>query len=136
MILLLIAILATVFGMVLLCKSERFESLGGTLTIIGGVVTFIIIMLILLEHIGVSARIEKKRIEYESLCDRYEIVTSEYEDVSKSDVIKDIAEWNQEVYSYKYWAYNPWTSLFYSRRLADELKMIDRAKNTNSIVEH
>lgn len=125
MILLLVTILATVFGMILLCKSERFESLGGTLTIVGGIITFIMILVILTEHIGVSAHIEEKRIEYESLCERYEIVTSEYEDVSKSDVIKDIAEWNQDVYSYKYWAYNPWKNWFYSRRLADELKMID-----------
>lgn len=126
MILLLIAIVATVFGVILLCKSDRFEDLGVTLTISGCVITFIMIMLILFEHIGVGVRIEEKRIEYEALCERYEITTSEYEDVSKSDVIKDVAEWNKEVYSYKHWAYNPWTSWFYSRRLADELKMIER----------
>ncbi len=126
MIVLLIVIVATVFGMILSCKSERFESLGGTLVIVGSVITFIMIMMILFEHIGVSARIEEKRIEYESLCERYEIITSEYEDVSKSDVIKDIAEWNQDVYTYKHWAHNPWTNWFYSRKLADELEMIER----------
>ena len=50
----------------------------------------------------------------------------EYEDVSKSDVIKDISEWNKKVYGYKHWAYNPWTNWFYSKRVADDMKMIER----------
>ena len=49
----------------------------------------------------------------------------EYEDVSKSDVIKDISEWNKKVYSCKHWANNPWTSWFYSKRVADSLEMIE-----------
>ena len=80
---------------------------------------------IIIAHVGVDAQIEENRIEYESLCQRYEIVTSEYEDVSKSDVIKDIAEWNKKVYSYKHWAYNPWTNWFYSKEIADHLQMIE-----------
>ena len=76
--------------------------------------------------VGVEATIEENRIVYESLCERNEVISSEYEDVSKSDVIKDIAEWNKLVYSYKYWAYNPWTNWFHSKRVADELQMIER----------
>lgn len=127
MILLLIAIVATAVGLFCLMRfNDGLESFGGLLTIVGGIITFTMILLLLVEHIGVSVSIEEKRIEYESLCERYEIITSEYEDVSKSDVIKDIAEWNKDAYSYKYWAYNPWTSWFCSRRLADELKIIER----------
>ena len=36
-------------------------------------------------------------IEYESLCNRLEIINSDYEDMSKSDVIKDVSEWNKMV---------------------------------------
>ena len=57
-------------------------------------------------------------------------ITSEYEDVSKSDVIKDIAEWNKNVYSEKHWAYNPWTSWFYFKRVADDMKMIEMEGKT------
>lgn len=92
----------------------------------GGVVTIVMIIIIITEHVGVEAAIEENRIAYESLCERNEVISSEYEDVSKSDVIKDIAEWNKSVYSYKYWTYNPWTNWFHSKRIADELQMIER----------
>ena len=66
------------------------------------VVTFAIAVCIICAHIGIDVTIEENRIEYESLCERQEIVESEYEDVSKSDVIKDIAEWNKKAYTYKH----------------------------------
>ena len=129
MILTIIAILMIPVG-VLMVRKDKYEGvvygIGLLLTVCGGLIAFLMAFCILLAHVGVDAKIEENRIEYESLCQRYEIVTSEYEDVSKSDVIKDIAEWNKDVYSYKHWAYNPWTSWFYSKRVADELKMIER----------
>ena len=92
----------------------------------GGLMGFIMAIFIIGAHFGVDAQIEENRIEYEALCERQEIADSDYEDVSKSDVVKDIAEWNKMVYSSKHWAYNPWTSWFYSRRVVDELEMIER----------
>ena len=125
MILIIIALIMTIVGIV--CDYYGIGNGLGLLFTISGVVTaFIMAFCIICAHIGVDATIEKNKIEYESLCERYEIVTSEYEDVSKSDVIKDIAEWNKKVYSEKYWAYNPWTNWFYSRRIVDDLKMIER----------
>ena len=128
MILIIIALIVTVVGIVMSNKINEWEtvySIGLLFAVGGGFMTFIMAICILCAHVGVDAQIEKNRIEYESLCQRYEIVTSEYEDVSKSDVIKDIAEWNKKVYSQKHWAYNPWTSWFYSRRVADDMKMIE-----------
>ena len=130
MILTIITIIAVAVGVTLLRKDEYEEGvpfgLGLMLTLGGGLIAFIMAICIICAHVGVDATIEENRIEYESLCERYEIVTSEYEDVSKSDVIKDIAEWNKNVYSEKHWAYNPWTSWFYSKRVADDMKMIER----------
>lgn len=131
MILTVIAIITAVVGATLLCKckddyeKEILCGLGFFLTIVGVIMALGMACAIICAHVGVDAAIEKNRIEYESLCQRYEIVTSEYEDVSKSDVIKDIAEWNKGVYRYKYWANNPWTSWFYSKRVADSLEMIE-----------
>ena len=129
MILTIIALLMIPVGVLMVCK-DKYEGIvyliGLLLTVCGGLIAFLMAVCIIIAHVGVDAQIEKNRIEYESLCERYEIVTSEYEDVSKSDVIKDIAEWNKDVYSYKHWAYNPWTNWFYSKRVADELKMIER----------
>lgn len=128
MILMIIALIVTVVGIVLLWKGDDYgivNGLGLLFTVGGGLIAFIMAICIICAHIGVDTQIEENRIEYESLCERQEIVESEYEDVSKSDVIKDIAEWNKNVYSEKHWAYNPWTSWFYSKRVADELKMIE-----------
>ena len=129
MILMIITLVATIIGVWILCKGEYGDAIMGIgllFAVGGGIVAFSMAIIILIEHVGVDARIEENRIEYESLCQRYEIVTSEYEDVSKSDVIKDIAEWNKDAYSYKHWANNPWTSWFYSKRVADDMKMIER----------
>lgn len=125
----ILTLVLTIIGFFVVLKYDGYEiaSVIGLVLGLGGIVTAVIMSAwILFEHVGVDAKIEEKRIEYEALCERYEITTSEYEDVSKSDVIKDVAEWNKEVYSYKHWAYNPWTNWFYSRRLADELEMIER----------
>ena len=132
MILTIIAMLMIPVG-VLMVRKDKYEGvvyvLGLLLAVCGGLIAFIMAVCIICAHVGVDATIEENRIEYESLCERYEIVTSEYEDVSKSDVIKDIAEWNKKVYSTKHWAYNPWTNWFYSKRIADDLKMIEVIKH-------
>ena len=128
MILTIIVLVATIIGIWIFYKAEYdgvIMGIGALLAVCGGITAVILAFIIFCEHISVDARIEKNRIEYESLCERNEIVASEYEDVSKSDVIKDIAEWNKKVYSTKHWAYNPWTSWFYSKRVADDMKMID-----------
>lgn len=129
MIFTIITMIAIAVGVALLRRAEYEEGvlfgLGLLFTIGGGLIAFIMAICIICAHVGVDAIIEENRIEYESLCQRYEIVTSEYEDVSKSDVIKDIAEWNKNVYSEKHWAYNPWTSWFYSKRVADSVEMIE-----------
>ena len=128
MILFIITLAVAIIGILLVdhVKNEITEFVGFLLFVCGGFIGFIMLCFIIMAHVGVDAQIEEKRIEYESLCERQEVVISEYEDVSKSDVIKDIAEWNKMVYSSKHWAYNPWTSWFYSRRVVDELEMIER----------
>lgn len=128
MILTILVLAAAIIGMLLSChaKNETMDGVGLILFVCGGLVGFIMLCVIVVAHIGVDTQIEENRIEYESLCERQEVVISEYEDVSKSDVIKDVADWNKNVYSYKHWAYSPWTSWFYSTRVADELELIEK----------
>lgn len=101
------------------------DTIGIALASLFGIASICALTIILIAHTGVDNEIEKNRIEYDSLVARQEIIRSEYEDISKSDVIKDVSEWNRMVQSYKYWGYNPWTNWFYSRRIADELKFIE-----------
>lgn len=125
MIALIVTVLILAFGIWLLTKDgEWCDVIGALMSVVGGVTLFIMVFIVIVAHIGVDTAIERNRIKYDSLCERYEIITSEYEDISRSDIIKDIAEWNMSVYSHKYWAYNPWTNWFYSRRVADELELI------------
>lgn len=129
MILTIITLAVAIVGTLLFYHaiSDIMDAVGLLLFVGGGIIGFAMLCIIIIAHVGVDAQIEENRIEYNALCQRYEIITSEYEDVSKSDVIKDIAEWNKKVYSTKHWAYNPWTNWFYSKRVADDLKMIERS---------
>lgn len=131
MIITIFVVAITVIGIFLICVGEDFSAanaIGLALTAVGGICTVVLVLLIISAHVGVNDVVEENRITYEALCERNEIISSDYEDVSKSDVIEDIAEWNKMVYSYKYWAYSPWTNWFHSKRVADELQMIERSK--------
>ena len=81
--------------------------------------------IILLKGVGEDRIIERNRMKYESLQRRIEVVNSEYEDASRSDLIKDINEWNEKVYDKKYWAESLWTNWFYNKNIVDELEYID-----------
>ena len=95
------------------------------LSFVGFICLICCIIGIICTHVGENKNIEMNNIEYESLCNRLEIINSEYEDMSKSDVIKDVSEWNKMVLEKKYWSKNPWTSWFFSQKVVDELKYID-----------
>lgn len=88
----------------------------------GALLASLIIIIIL--HVTADKTIRQNKINYDGLCKRYEIIESEYEDVSKSDVIADITAWNIEVYNTKYWTENPWTNWFNPKSIADNLEYI------------
>lgn len=127
MLLFIFTALAAIIGFIVmsLTDDEAFSMIGGIFFGVGAIAASFMMLMIITEHIGVNATIAENQIEYESLCERKELISSEYEDVSKSDVIKDIAEWNKDVYSYKHWANSPWTSWFYSKQIADNMEMIE-----------
>lgn len=105
--------------------NEGLSWFGLSNLLIGFGATLGSLVIIIVSHMGVVTRIEQNNITYNSLTSRLEIIQSDYEDISKSDVIKDISEWNKQVVSAKYWTYNPWTSWFYSKEVIDNLKTID-----------
>ena len=107
-------------------RNDTVETVALITWVVGLMAAVVMVFIIIFAHCGVSATVEQNRIEYESLCNRVEVISSDYEDVSKSEVIKDVAEWNKRVYSTKYWAYNPWTNWFYSKRVADEMRLIEK----------
>ena len=128
MILVYIFIVMILLGLVLIKSGNTTDTdidvSGGVLTIFGSVFLIIAIIVIILTHACADYTIKKNKINYEGLCKRYEIVKSEYEDVSKSDVIADITAWNMEVYNTKYWSENPWVNWFNPKTIADNLNYI------------
>lgn len=133
MIIVIIAMVMAVLGFTLYKLGDKFdydekydflETLGIVNFMIGLTGLFISGLVIVVSHTTIPKIIQQNKMEYEGLRKRYEIVTSEYEDVSKSDVIADITEWNKKVYNTKYWTDNAWTNWFNPREIADNLKYI------------
>ena len=107
-------------------KDKDLLIIGGVFqTILAGMALIIFVSMIISAHAFDSKKIADNKMEYEALCKRVEIINSDYEDVSKSDIIKDVAKWNKKVYSEKYWGKNIWTSWFYDQDVIDELEYID-----------
>ena len=111
------------------CDKILWRDIEDDIPVLLSMISFIFligcIIPIICAHVGENKNIEMNNIEYESLCNRLEIVNSDYEDMSKSDVIKDVSEWNKMVLEKKYWSKNPWTSWFFSQKVVNELKYID-----------
>lgn len=114
-----------VLGIIIWCKSGYdLDFIGILLTFISSVALFVLLIVIFVTHATANNTIQQNKINYDGLCKRYEIVKSEYEDVSKSDVIADITAWNIKVYNTKYWTENPWTNWFNPKSIADNLEYI------------
>ena len=126
MILTCIFIALVVLGFILIKSNMGYDAdiTGEILSVVGSMFLILSLILIIGAHATANNTIQKNKIEYEGLSKRYEIVKSEFEDVSKSDVIADITAWNTKVYNTKYWTKNPWTNWFNPKSIADNLEYI------------
>ena len=125
MILILLLFIITILGFIL-TKGEREGTEISGYFMVGSGLCFLIIsfIIIIFVHATANNEIHKNKVEYEGLCKRYDIIKSEYEDVSKSDVIRDITAWNIKVYNTKYWSENLLTNWFNPKKIADNLYYI------------
>lgn len=125
MIIVIILLGMILLGIILNKLGNYNTEVFGVLSIIVGLMGLTVaITIIIVFHIAAPKIIQEQKIEYDGLCKRYEIVTSEYEDISKSDVIADITAWNMMVYNTKYWTDNPWTNWFNPKEIANNLNYI------------
>lgn len=121
MIIFILLVLALI-GCIFLAKYDDVS--GILLGILCVIFIMVSICIIIVSHALIPKTIRENTIKYESLCKRLEIINSDYEDVSKSNVIADIAEWNSFVYNTKYWTYSPWTNWYNPKEIADNLEYI------------
>lgn len=111
-------------------KAEDFCVVTGLLMMfLGGIaVLFMAVDIFITQHISVDVTVQRNNMQYEALVAECEIVNTEYEDVSKTDVIQRVFEWNQDAYTYRYWMKNPLTSWFYNKRVGESLKFINTSE--------
>ncbi len=125
MIITFILIIILVLGIIIWCKGGYdLDIIGMSLIVISSIALTTLLIVIIVTNATANNTIQRNKIDYDGLCKRYEIVKSEYEDVSKSDVIADITAWNIKVYNTKYWAENPWTNWFNPKSIAEDLEYI------------
>ena len=132
MIITLISIIMFIVGIVCLklythhsISSDNIGFIACVLSVIGGIILFFVLTAIIGSHINIDKQIQEAQMERESNERQIECVSSNYEDVSKTNVIVRIYEWNKEVYSQKYKLNSPWTSWFYSKKYVDSLEYIE-----------
>lgn len=131
MVITLLCILVIIAGAILHYKfkdSLKYDCLdmgGLTCMLLGGIATFIVVVVIIIGHTGVDTSIYKAHMQRESIIKQIECVNSEYEDITRSKVIEKAYNWNKIVYSAKYWSKSPFTNWFWSKKYVDSLEYID-----------
>lgn len=118
-----------IVGMIMYCNLEsEYElllSISIPFVLVATIVLFIMFGVCISSHVTADRNIQLDKIEYEGIINRLEIINSDYEDVSKSDVIRDVVEWNKHVYLTKHWGNSKWTNWFYSKKYVDSLQYIE-----------
>ena len=126
MIITIVFVLMIIIGLIAI-KIDKYGDLDvfGILMMVFGVIGLLLcIVIISIQHACVGKIIYSNQIYYDGLCKRLEVVQSDYEDVSKSQVIKDVSEWNMDVYNTKYWSESLWTNWFNPKDIADNMDYI------------
>ena len=126
MIITIIFVLMIIIGLIAI-KIDKYCVLDGLellMTVFGVVGLLVCVVIISTQHVCAGKMIYSNQIYYDGLCKRLEVVQSDYEDVSKSQVIRDVSEWNMEVYNTKYWTESLWTNWFNPKDIADNMDYI------------
>lgn len=99
--------------------------LSSTSLVLGIVMGALIGLVFIANHTAVDNQIYEKQMEYESITRQLQIIDSEYEDVSKAEIIQKVYDWNTAVYLSKYLAYSPWTNWLCNKKYSDSLEYIE-----------
>lgn len=133
MILTYITMWLIIVGIMLLVVADNSDKLllpiiGSSILVVGVIMGVIIGLVAIANHTAVDNRIYEKQMKYESITRQLQIIDSEYEDVSKAEIIQKVYDWNTAVYQSKYWAKSPWTDWLYSKKYSDSLEYIEIEK--------
>ena len=106
-------------------KEDVTLGIGAVALLTGiGIATLCSIMIII-NHSFADRNIYISKLEREAVVKQLELIDTEYEDISKTEVIEKVKDWNIDVYKEKHRINNPWTSWLFSKKYADSLEYID-----------
>ena len=99
--------------------------LSSTSLVLGIVMGALIGLVFIANHTAVDNQSYENQMEYESITRQLQIIDSEYEDVSKAEIIQKVYDWNTAVYLSKYLAKSPWTNWLCNKKYSDSLEYIE-----------
>ena len=129
MLIVLLAVIISCVSVIIVLSCEDMSNWLGNICAVVFIAQIMVMIFcvpfIIVAQCNTNKKIYIKQLEYESLIKQCQIISSEYEDVSKANVIQNVYEWNKEVYDAKYWADNLWTNWFYNQKVVESLEYIN-----------
>lgn len=100
--------------------------IGVVFIVFSGAGAIFSLVMIATNHCAIDQKITKYQMKHDSIVKEVEALEQDTDEkVSRVTVIKDVQEWNSDVYSQKYWSESPWTNWFYSKEVVDSLECIE-----------
>ena len=100
--------------------------IGVVFIVFSGVGAIFSLVMIAINHCAIDQKITKYQMKHDSIVKEVEALEQDTDEkVSRVTMIKDVQEWNSDVYSQKYWSESPWTNWFYSKEVVDSLEYIE-----------
>lgn len=135
----LITVALIIIGIMLLvvnntCNNLLLFGLGVTSLGVGMIIGFIIGTIAIINLTAVDKSIYEAEMQYESLTKQLQTIDSEYEDVSKAEVIQKVYDWNTKVYKSKYWTESPWTNWLCSENIFGIYTKKDTAEAAKDLI--
>lgn len=93
---------------------------------LSGVGVILALFMIVISHCAIDKTITEYQMKHDSIVKEVEALEQDTDEkISRVTVIKDVKEWNSDIYSQKYWSESPWTNWFCSKEVVDSLEYIE-----------
>lgn len=106
-------------------KEDITLSIGAVALVIGIIIAVLCSLCMIINNSFADRNIYISKLEREAIVKQLELIDTEYEDISKTEVIEKVKDWNIDVYKEKCRINNPWFNWLFSKKYADSLEYIE-----------